>query len=592
LTSSRTVAALLAATVCTIAAVAAVGPAAAADGTTTTVAGTFAVGFSGDGGPATAARLDRVTDVDVGPDGDLYLADSANERVRRVDAATGTITTVAGTGVRGFNGDGRRATTADLLLPEGIAVDGHGNVFIAEHLGHRIRRVDAATGLISTVAGTGTGGYNGDGRPATTATIFRPSAVAVDPAGNLYVADTFGWRVRRVDAATGLISTAAGIGLSGDPGHDRDGPATEVLLRSPIDVEVDGRGNLHIASYEGHQVRRVDAATGLLVTLAGDGTRGSSGDGGPATAARLAHPGDVDVDGAGNVYVADTFNSRVRRIDSLTGRIGTVVGTGVPGDGGDGGPATRAQLRQPFGVTVTPAGGLLVADHAAVRHVEGAAVPPVTGPHAAQQSLVIAAHHDLLGRDPTATELTGLGRALGTGTLTRRAFVGGLASSREWVTTVVQRMYLDTLGRPGDAGGVGYWVEQIRSGHRTVAQVAASFYASPEYFDGAGGGTTAGWVDDLYRTLLGRPADATGRAYWVAQVAARGRTAVALAFFQTTESAHTRVTRLYDTLLDRRPHPADLAHWAPHVQRHGDIALATELAVSPEYLARARTRFP
>lgn len=491
------------------------GPAgAAAAGTITTVAGTGVHGFGGDGGPATAAQLWGAKRVALAPDGDMYIADSFNNRVRRIDSATGVITTVAGTGTRGYNGDGRLATTAQLAGPEAVDVAPDGTLYIAEYVGHRVRRVHPTTGIITTVAGTGEGGYNGDARLATTAEIFHPSGVAVDRSGNLFIADTFGYRIRKVTPA-GMISTAAGVGLGG-----------------------------------------------------------------------------IDVDGAGNVYVADAYNSRVRRISSLTGEIETIAGTGIAGDEGDGGPARSAQLRQPFGVTVTPQGALLIADGSRIRRVDPAAVPPVRDPHAAQQRLVIAAHHDLLERDPSPRALWDQGADLGTGRITRAAYLGGLTTSEEWVTAIVERMYVDTLGRAGDPAGVAYWVAEIRSGRRTVAQTAAWLYASNEYYLGRGGGTLGTWVDDLYRALLGRAADASGRAFWVAQAQVRGRPSVALSFFQTDESARRRVAMLYDRLLGRAASASDLTFWAPRVQSRGDLVLARDLAISAEYFDRAQRRFP
>lgn len=566
------------------------GPAgAAAAGTITTVAGIGVHGFGGDGGPATAAQLWGAKRVALAPDGDMYIADSFNNRVRRIDSATGVITTVAGTGTRGYNGDGRLATTAQLAGPEAVDVALDGTLYIAEYVGHRVRRVHPTTGIITTVAGTGEGGYNGDARLATTAEIFHPSGVAVDRSGNLFIADTFGYRIRKVTPA-GMISTAAGVGLGGS--FD-DGPATAVAARVPLDVAVDPAGNLYFVEYSFHRVRRVDARTGITSTIAGThGVAGSTGDGGPAVDALVHSPGGIDVDGAGNVYVADAYNSRVRRISSLTGEIETIAGTGIAGDEGDGGPARSAQLRQPFGVTVTPQGALLIADGSRIRRVDPAAVPPVRDPHAAQQRLVIAAHHDLLERDPSPRALWDQGADLGTGRITRAAYLGGLTTSEEWVTAVVERMYVDTLGRAGDPAGVAYWVAEIRSGRRTVAQTAAWLYASNEYYLGRGGGTLGTWVDDLYRALLGRAADASGRAFWVAQAQVRGRPSVALSFFQTDESARRRVAMLYDRLLGRAASASDLTFWAPRVQSRGDLVLARDLAISAEYFDRAQRRFP
>ena len=275
-----------------------------AEGTITTVAGTGDSRFSGDGGPATEAGLDpRAVAVDGA--GNLYIADYDNHRVRRVDAE-GTITTVAGSGDEGFSGDGGPATEAGLD-PRAVAVDGAGNLYIADHRNRRVRRVDAE-GTITTVAGSGDEGFSGDGGPATEAGL-DPRAVAVDGAGNLYIADQFNRRVRRVDAE-GTITTVAGSGsteFSGDWG-----PATEAGFYTPNGLAVDGAGNLYIA--DGRlRVRRVDAE-GTITTVAGTGDWIFSGNGGPATEAGLS-PRALAVDGAGNLYIADYRNSRVRRVE-------------------------------------------------------------------------------------------------------------------------------------------------------------------------------------------------------------------------------------------------------------------------------------
>jgi hypothetical protein len=297
-----------------------------ATGIITTVAGTGEGGLSGDGGPATHGRLDRPTDTFVDEAGNIYIADNGNRRIRRVDAVTGIITTMAGT-TEGFSGDGGPATEARLSTLSGLSVDREGNLFIADSGNHRIRRVDAATGIITTVAGTGEGpppvidkpasrtgvDSSGDGGPATQANISVPDAVSVDDAGNLYIADTGNLRIRRVDAVTGIITTVAGTGEIFGPLGD-GAPATEASLQDPSGVFVDGSGNLYIADTLNQRIRRVDAVTGVITTVAGTGERGFSGDGGPATRARLDRPVAVFVDGAGDLYFADNWNNRVRKV--------------------------------------------------------------------------------------------------------------------------------------------------------------------------------------------------------------------------------------------------------------------------------------
>ena len=302
-----------------------------AAGVISTVAGSGTLGFGGDGGPATAAQLALPSGVALDGAGNLYIADWANHRIRKVDAA-GVISTVAGDGTRGYGGDGGPAVAAQLRYPEGVAVDGSGNLYIADSSNHRIRKVDAA-GVITTVAGDGTEGFGGDGGPAVAAQLDFPQGVALDGAGNLYIADTYNHRIRKVDAA-GVISTVAGDGTEGYGG---DGvPAVAALLNRPGGVAVDGSGNLYIADSGNDRIRKVDAA-GVITTVAGDGTEGFGGDGGPAVAAQLDHPTGVALDDAGNLYIADYDNHRIRRLTPLppegTPLIssgGIVLATGTP----------------------------------------------------------------------------------------------------------------------------------------------------------------------------------------------------------------------------------------------------------------------
>jgi sugar lactone lactonase YvrE len=343
-------------------------------GAITTVAGTGVGGYAGDGGPAAGAALSSPQGVAVDPAGNVYITDYGNNRLRRVDVATGVITTVAGIGTYGSSGDGGPAASAALGNPVGVAVDAAGNLFVADYGNSRVRRVDAATGVITTLAGTGVEGFGGDGGPATGASLRFPQAVAVDVAGNLFVADTGNDRVRRVDAATGVITTVAGNGLEGYSGDG--GPATGAAVDLPSGVAVDAAGNLFIADQANQRVRRVDAATGVITTVAGTGTPTDGGDGGPATGASLRNPAGVTVDAAGNLFIADRGNSRVRRVDAATGVITTVAGTGVAGYGGDGGPPTAAILSAPRAVAVDAMGNLFIADYADHRVRKAAAAPP------------------------------------------------------------------------------------------------------------------------------------------------------------------------------------------------------------------------
>ena len=305
--------------------------------------------------------------------GNLYIADTSNHRIRKVDA-TGVITTVAGTGTAGFSGDGGAAASAQLSNPYRVALDSAGNLYITDYGNNRIRKVDAA-GVISTVAGDGTYGYGGDGGPATAAQLYNPSGVALDGAGNLYIVDGDNQRIRKVDAA-GVISTVAGDGTRGYGGDG--GAAVAAQLDYPSGVALDGAGNLYIAEANGNRIRKVDAA-GVITTVAGDGTFGSSGDGGPAVAARLGTSVSVAVDGAGNLYISNYGTQSIRKVDAA-GVITTVAGDGTLGSGygGDGGPATAAQLNFPRDVAVDGAGNLYIADSGndRIRRVRPPAMPP------------------------------------------------------------------------------------------------------------------------------------------------------------------------------------------------------------------------
>jgi sugar lactone lactonase YvrE len=318
-----------------------------ATGTITTFAGTGVAGSAGDGGPATAAQLNGPAGVVVAS-GSLYIADFTGNRVRRVDLATGTITTFAGTGVAGSGGDGGPATSAQLNSPRGLAVDS-GNLYIADSVNNRVRKVDLATGTITTFAGTGVAGFSGDGGPATAAQLNGPAGVVV-ASGSLYIADFTGNRVRRVDLATGTITTFAGTGVAGFSGDG--GPAAAAQLNTPRFLAV-ASGNLYITDSGNHRVRKVDLATGIITTFAGTGVAAFGGDGGPATAAQLNVPLGVAAD-AGNLYIADVLNNRIRRIDLATGTITTCAGSAAGGFAGDGGPATAAELKVPYGVAVDP----------------------------------------------------------------------------------------------------------------------------------------------------------------------------------------------------------------------------------------------
>jgi sugar lactone lactonase YvrE len=320
-------------------------------GSITTIAGNGIAGFSGDGDLATSASFRVPIAVTFSAAGNLLIVDRDNARIREV--AAGTIATVAGNGTFGFSGDGGPAAgVASLLLPDGISFDALGNLYIADNGNFRVRRV-TPDGLITTVAGNGTSGTSGDGGAATNAAL-RPTAVLADASGNLFVADELNHRVRKI-AADGTISTFAGGGVGGD-----GGPATAALVVGPRGLAMDAAGHLLISDSGNKRIRSV-ALDGTISTIAGTGVAGFSGDGGPATSARLGSTYGITIDAAGNLFIADTSNHRIRKVGT-DGIISTVAGTGTAGGSGDGGPATSARLNSPNGVAIDPSGNLLIAD--------------------------------------------------------------------------------------------------------------------------------------------------------------------------------------------------------------------------------------
>jgi sugar lactone lactonase YvrE len=320
-------------------------------------------GDSGDGGSAISAEIWGPGGVATDPAGNLYISD--NSSVRKVEATTGIITTVAGNGTPGFSGDGGPAIDAEFERPVGIALDANGNLYIADRENNRIRKVDASTGIVTTVAGNGTNGFSGDGGPATSAELFYPDNVALDAAGNLYIADTNNERIRKVDRATGIITTVAGSSNVPTNGDGDGGQATSATLTVPEGVALDTVGNLYIGDTYDNRVRKVDAVTGIITTVAGTGTEGYNGDGEAATSAELTYPYGLVLDAPGNLYITDSINNRIRRVDALSGIITTIAGDGPTGDGGysgDGGPAIDAELANPFGITLDTTGNLYIAD--------------------------------------------------------------------------------------------------------------------------------------------------------------------------------------------------------------------------------------
>jgi sugar lactone lactonase YvrE len=331
-------------------------------GTISTVAGNGTFGYAGDAGPATSAELGAIYGVAVDGAGNLYLADGgqlAGTRVRKITASTGIIATIAGNGTSGYSGDGGPATSAEINCM-GIAVDAAGNLYLADFNNQRVRKVSALTGVITTLAGNGTGAYSGDGAAATSASLHGPRAVALDAAGNIYIADQFNNAIRMVTAATGIISTIAGTGSFGYSGDG--GPASSARLDGPQGVAIDSAGNVYLSDSGNFVAREVIAATGTIHTIAGTGTSGYGGDGGPATQAQLGHLWGIAVDGSNNVYLADWSNQRIRMVSAATGNMSTVAGNGIAGYTGDGAAAVSAELNLPETVASDRDGNLYIAD--------------------------------------------------------------------------------------------------------------------------------------------------------------------------------------------------------------------------------------
>jgi sugar lactone lactonase YvrE len=326
-----------------------------------TAAGTGQKGFGGDGGPAVAARLDQPFDVAVDGHGNVFLSDTFNHLIRRIDHSTSTITTVAGDGTPGFSGDGGPASSARLNEPYGVAIDAAGNLFFADRLNRRVRRVDARTGQIATVAGNGSASYSGDGGPAHQAGLVEPNGVALGADGRtLLIADVAGHRVRKVDLVSGVITTFAGSGLAR---HDGDGgPAANCSIWGARAVEICPDGTVYILEREGNTLRAVDPRTGLIATIAGTGKKGYSGDRGTAREATFNGPKELAVDRSGDLFIVDTENHAIRVIDRASGLIRTLAGTGRAGGTGDGGPADRARLDRPHGVAIGLDGRVWIGD--------------------------------------------------------------------------------------------------------------------------------------------------------------------------------------------------------------------------------------
>ena len=332
-------------------------------------------GGSGDGYPATSVALYSPTMIYIDSLENVYITDrnglgtcsSSNCKVRKVSASTGIITTIAGTGILGSSGDDGAATLATLKNPDGVYVDGLGNVYLSDRGNHKVRKVATSTGTITTFAGTGsttfagTGstGSLGDGGLATLAALNNPQALYPDSLGNIYIGDIDNHKIRKVAVSTNIITTIAGTGSQGSTGDG--GLATLATLNRPHGVCVDSLENIYIADSDNHKIRKVAVSTNIITTIAGTGSPGSTGDGGLATLATLRYPYELAVDSSSNVFIADNGNNKVRMV-ATNGIITIIAGTGTAGYSGDGGIAISAQLNGPLGMSVDSSGNIYITD--------------------------------------------------------------------------------------------------------------------------------------------------------------------------------------------------------------------------------------
>lgn len=328
----------------------------AADASVTTILGTGVAGYSD-------TQVNNPYGIIFGPDGALYFCDLDNQRIRRFDPKTRTVTTLAGTGEKGYTGDGGPALQGSLNMPHEIQFDRAGHLYIAERDNHVIRKVDAKSGVISTVAGTGLAGFSGDGGPAQQAQLRQPHSIVFDRDGSLLICDIGNQRIRRLHLDTGVIETWAG---TGQPAETPDGaPVSGTPLRGPRTMAMASNGDLYLALREGNAILRIDARRQTLHRVAGTGEQGYAGDGGPALAAKLGGPKGLAW-APGQLFVADTENHAIRRIDLGTGIIATVLGTGARGDGPESSPLA-CKLARPHGLLADAAGALYVTDSEAHR---------------------------------------------------------------------------------------------------------------------------------------------------------------------------------------------------------------------------------
>jgi len=330
----------------------------AADYTISTFAGTGVKGGSGDGGPATSAQIDNPFGVVRGPDGAIWFCEYTGQRIRRV-AKDGTISTIAGTGAKGYSGDGGPALQATFNLPHELRFDASGNLFVVDMVNNVVRKIDTQTHIITTIAGTGVAGYSGDGGPAVKALLKQPHSIQFGPDGSLYVCDIGNHVIRRIDMKTGIISAFAG---TGKPGPTPDGsPIEGTPLNGPRSIDFDKAGNLWLVTRSGNQVLKIDLTAKKISHIAGTGKNGFTGHGGPAKLATLSGPKGISIDAAGNVWLADCESHSIRMIDIKTGNIELIAGLNQKGDGPDGDPLT-CKMARPHGVYCDADGTIFIGD--------------------------------------------------------------------------------------------------------------------------------------------------------------------------------------------------------------------------------------
>ncbi|MBP7141049.1 MAG: hypothetical protein KBA71_04020 [Opitutaceae bacterium] len=322
------------------------------------IAGTGEKGFSGDGGLAATAKLNEPFGVVRGPDGALWFCEFGGQRVRKIDR-DGTIHTMAGNGNTGYEGDGGPALKASFNKPHEIRFDRDGNCFVADMMNHAIRRIDARTGIVVTFAGNGRSGYSGDGGPASQASLSSPHSIQFGPDGDLYICDIGNHVIRRVKMKTGIIETFAG---TGKPGATPDGsPIQGTPLRGPRSLDFDQQGNLWLATREGNQVFKFNLKRGTIHHIGGTGAKGFTGNGGPAKEATLSGPKGIALDSKGNAWLADTESHSVRRVNARTGNLELIAGTGSRGDGPNGDPL-RCGMARLHGIFVDQDGSVYIGD--------------------------------------------------------------------------------------------------------------------------------------------------------------------------------------------------------------------------------------